>query len=332
MKRNWLIGALVLLAGGAAVSCGDDSGGSPGEDEGETRRRVAEALTEGIEFEGGRVELEPMPDTTDEDLVIEQDDAPISLEPGVASLLPFDIENDDEEDPVVATLLQFEDAEDDQHVEIELEEGVTMAEVMLDVQDDVCDTLCADSFAVKLIQALKTKGGRIGQRITRTLMLTCDEDGPDATMCESAAGDGDGDGDGDAPGDGDGDGDIDLVGSADGLSSQALQINRALCACNSLPPTCTQHRWITQLEIECVSTAIENDPTNDSANLMALVDAIPGALSGISGACDPMGIFSLLAPTADLQELPADVLACDEDMNTFYPSGGASDAGADPAP
>ena len=82
MDRKWLIGAFVMLTVGAAASCGDDSGGTAGEDEGETRRRVAEALTAGIDFEGGRVELEPMPETTDEDLVIDQDDAPIELEPG----------------------------------------------------------------------------------------------------------------------------------------------------------------------------------------------------------------------------------------------------------
>jgi hypothetical protein len=102
--------------------------------------------------------------------------------------------------------------------------------------------------------------------------------------------------------------------------------------CNDLPRTCTQHRWITQAELECVSAAIEADPANDTANLMALVDAIPGALSLISGACDHMGVFDLLAPTPDLQELPPDILACDEEMDTFYPAAGPVDAGAPPAP
>lgn len=330
MKRKWLMGAVAMLAVGAAVSCGDDSGGTPGEDEGETRRRVAEALTAGIEFEGGRVELEPMPDTTDEDLVIEQDDAPIELTPGTAELLPFDIENDDADDPVVATLLQFEDAEDDQHVEVPIEEGATMDEVMLDVASDVCDNFCADSFAVKLIQALKTKGGRIGQRITRNLLLTCAEDGKDATMCESAdPGDGDGDGDGDTTGDGDGD--TELGATANSIASASIQVNNALCQCAG-NTNCAQHRWITQAEIDCIDAAIKEDSANDTANLKALASKLRAAVGSIGSIpmCDPAQVFALAVPVADEQALPDPILECDTDMDTLYAP--STDAGVAPAP
>ena len=100
MKRVWLIGAVLAITG-FAMSCGDDGGGGSGEPS-ETRRRVAQALSDGIMFEDGTVELTDMPESTAQSLVIEQDDAPVDLEPGTATLLPFDIENPDEEDdPVV---------------------------------------------------------------------------------------------------------------------------------------------------------------------------------------------------------------------------------------
>jgi hypothetical protein len=331
MKRQWLIAAALVALAGVAISCGDDGGDAdPAEDEGATRRRVAEALTSGLDFEGGVERLEPMPDTTDEDLVIEQDSAPIDLEPGVASLLPFDIENPDEEDPVVATLLQFEDGEEDKHIEVdlELEDGATMGEVMFEVADSVCDTLCADSFAVRLIQALKTRGGRIGARVTRNLLLTCEQDGQDA-MCESAEPGGDGDGDGDTGGDGDGDGVLDTV---DDIANYSRAVNMALCDCSG-GVNCTQHRWITQAEIDCLRAAIAEDPTNDAENLRQLATALArsSTVSAISGACNAMGVFDILAPTPDLQDLPEDILACDEEMDTFFPAAGV-DAGVVPAP
>ena len=319
MKRQWLIAAALVALTGMGISCGDDGGGDPAEDDGATRRRVAEALTSGLDFEGGIEQLEPMPDTTDEDLVIEQDSAPIGLEPGVASLLPFDIENPDEEDPVVATLLQFEDGEEDEHVEVPLDlaDGATMAEVAFDVADSVCDTLCADSFAVKLIQALKTRGGRIGARVTRNLLLTCAEDGEDATMCESA----------DPGGDGDGDGVLDL---GDSLASGALRVNTALCTCAGV--NCATLRWLTSAELTCVRDALEADASNASPNFRALVSSLANAstVSAIeNGTCDPAGVFEIAVPTAAAQELPTAILDCDEDMNTFFPAAGA-DAGVAP--
>jgi len=331
MKRYWLIAALVMLTG-MAISCGDDSGASPAEDEGATRRRVAEALTAGIDFEGGIPVLEPMPETTDEDLVVEQDDAPIDLEPGVASLLPFTIENDDEEDPVVATLLQFEDGDEDEHIEVdlELEDGATMAEIMLDVDDSVCDTLCADNFAVKLIQALKTRGGRIGARITRNLLLTCPEDGEDAT-CESAE-PGDGDGDGDTGGDGDGD--VNLDGLVSDLAAASIRVSNALCTCNG-EINCAQLKWLTTAERDCVQAAIEEDSANADANFTALVRSVMSSatINSITTTmpCEVAGVLGLALPMADQQTMPDAILACDEDMNTFYPPA-ASSGDETPAP
>jgi hypothetical protein len=329
MKRYWLIAALVMLTG-MAVSCGDDSGASPEEDEGATRRRVAEALSAGIDFEGGIPVLEPMPETTDEDLVVEQDDAPIELDPGVASLLPFTIENDDEDDPVVATLLQFEDGDEDEHIEVDLElaDGETMAEVMLTVDDSVCDTLCADNFAVKLIQALKTRGGRIGARITRNLLLACPEDGEDA-MCESAD-PGDGDGDGDTGGDGD----TNLDRLVNDLANVAIDVNDALCQCNG-NVNCSSLRWLTTAERDCVQAAIEEDAANADENLAALVDSLqtPATINAITTTmpCDPAGVLGLALPMAEQQTLPDAIRACDEDMNTFYPPA-ASSGDETPAP
>jgi hypothetical protein len=332
MKRYWLIAALVMLTG-MAVSCGDDSGASPEEDEGATRRRVAEALSAGIDFEGGIPVLEPMPETTDEDLVVEQDDAPIELDPGVASLLPFTIENDDEDDPVVATLLQFEDGDEDEHVEVdlELEDGETMAEVMLTVDDSVCDTLCADNFAVKLIQALKTRGGRIGARITRTLLLACPEDGEEA-MCESAdPGDGDGDGDTGGDGDGDGDGVIDLI---DDLARASIAVRGALCECNG-NINCSSLQWLTTAERDCVRAAVEEDSANADANFRALVASVqsPATINAITAGptCEVAGVLGIALPMAEQQTLPDAILACDEDMNTFYPPA-ASSGDEEPAP
>jgi len=314
MKRQWLIAALVMLTG-MAISCGDDSG-APTDDEGETRRRVVEALTEGVDFEDGITRLEPMPDTTDEDLVVDQDDAPIALNPGLPSLLPFDIENSDEDDPVVATLLQFEDGDEDEHIEVELEEGATMAEVELNVDDSICDRLCADSFAVKLIQALKTRGGRIGARVVRNLTLNCPEDGEDA-MCESA--DPGGDGDGDTGGDGDGDGVIDLV---DDLAGVSIEVNDALCQCNN-NLNCAQLRWLTTAERDCVRAAIEADSANADANFRMLIQNLKMTTTinaiATSSTCDAAGVLAIALPMPAQQELPEDILACDEDMNTFYP-------------
>jgi hypothetical protein len=324
---------MAASAMGLAISCGDDSGGTPEEDEGATRRRVAQALTDGIDFDNGSAVLEPMPETTDEDLVIEQDDAPIALDPGTAALLPFDIENPDEDDPVVATLLQFEEAGEDEHIEVDLElaDGATMAEVMMDVADDVCDDFCADSFAVKLIQALKTRGGRIGARITRNLRLTCAEDGENA-MCESAAGDGDGP----APGDGDGDGDGDTTGGLDlrdSFRNAVTAVNDTLCECSGLPEAmCTDNHWISPAEQECVETALE-DSANATNNVRQLLVnlPLPNTLSSIRSACDPSLVFGIALPNAPQQVMPAAITDCDTDgVNTFtVPS---ADAGVAPAP
>jgi hypothetical protein len=328
MKRHWLIAALVMLTG-MAVSCGDDSGASPEEDEGATRRRVAEALSAGIDFEGGIPVLEPMPETTDEDLVVQQDDAPIELDPGQVTLLPFEIDNPEEDDPVVATLLQFEDGEEDEHVEVAIDEDTTMIE--LDVDDSVCDTLCADNFAVKLIQALKTANGRIGARITRTLLLACPEDGEDA-MCESADPGGDGDGDGDTGGDGDGDSVVDLI---DNLAMASIAVNNALCDCNG-ELNCDSLRWLTTAERDCVRAAVEGDPANADANFRALVASLrmPATISAITAGptCEVAGVLGIALPMTEQQTLPDPILACDEDMNTFYPPPASSGDEVPPAP
>lgn len=312
IRQAWLIGAALAL-GTAAGGCGDDSGGAESDDSAATRRLVAAALTAGIDFEQGTVRLAVLPETTNDDLVIEQDDEAVSLEPGTVSLLSFSVDNpDEEEDAVAAVLLQFEDDED-QHIEVTLEmlDAASSFEVPFTVDSNICNNLCNAKFDLRLLQKLKLQSGAIGRIARRTFSLDCTARGFE-DLCESADDkpDAGGDGDGDTAGDGDGDTTSGSTTLAGQFNNNVTMLNRLLCTCAGTPGTHCDTDWLNAEEQSCAFEAITADAASTNVSRLSggLATLVDGAMI-----CDPTTVFALALPDEAFREMPASLVRCAPD-------------------
>src|SRR5262245_50235577 len=93
----------------ACAACTD----SPDRERASTRENsLAEALTSGMRFDGGKLKNGRLPKADSGKVKLALDDGPLKLAPAESELMALDVENPDEDDnAVVATLMQFEDAE-----------------------------------------------------------------------------------------------------------------------------------------------------------------------------------------------------------------------------
>jgi hypothetical protein len=174
---------LGLLGTTLLIACGDDSSDDADRSSDESKA-VAEALTEGLQFERGLLRRGTIPEASAETVRLTQEDDVLRLVPGESSLMSLGVENP-EDDPVESVLLQFEDAE--QHVEVAADSGDAGVndEISLDfgVDDAICDAFCNKIFILKLIQAVKLRGGDVSRHLLRTFELDCREHGR-ANRCE----------------------------------------------------------------------------------------------------------------------------------------------------
>jgi hypothetical protein len=177
------LGTWLGLLAAFGMACGDDAEDDADTPSGESRA-VAEALTEGIQFEDGLVRDGNIPEAN-ATVMLSQDDDVLQLAPGDTSLMSLGVENPDDEDPVESVLLQF--GEDDQHVEVPADAGDagTGNQIMLmfGVDDAICDALCNKLFTIEMIQAVLLSSGDVSRHLRRTFELDCRERG-DADRCE----------------------------------------------------------------------------------------------------------------------------------------------------
>jgi hypothetical protein len=142
---------------------------------------AAEALTNSVSFEGGKLVEGLMPDP-DDDSVSLVPDAVGLVDPGDDALMAFDVQPDDSE--VEAALIQFEGTDSyflidsDSFVEAAADGGVTgRVELAFKADRDVCDKLCDTIFDVEVTQAVRLRNGDVSKHGRGTLKLDCSGDG-----------------------------------------------------------------------------------------------------------------------------------------------------------
>jgi hypothetical protein len=228
------LGNLLGLLAAFAMACGDDA-----EDESNTSsdesRAVAEALTEGIEFENGLLRNGEIPEAS-ATVMLSQDDDVLQLKPGDTSLMSLGVENPDSEDPVESVLLQF--GEDDQHVEVPVDAADAgmgnQIQLMFGIDDAICDAFCNKIFTIEMIQAVMLSSGDVSRHLRRTFELDCRERG-DADRCEDEDPEGDASvgrsGRGGSSGGGSGAGGSGTTTYGAELGAAIAPINRAACEC-----------------------------------------------------------------------------------------------------
>jgi len=290
---------LGLFALGAFAACGDDDGGdddtSPG-----SSRAVAEALTEGIQFEDGLVRRGSIPDASADTVRLSQDDDVLRLAPGASALMSLAVDNPDEDDPVESTLIQFQEADD--HVEVPAAEGdagVGTGALTLNfqVEDDICDAFCNQLFTIRMIQAVKLRSGGVSRHLLRTFELDCRQDG-DADLCED---DGEGGRDGGTSSGGNGGGGSGGSGSTSTsreLTAAVNQVNLAACGCamsGTTNPYCTDAPY-SRAEVTCLADAVTAD-----AELSASASCLEMRLESAASTCscpDTTGCYGNAIATA----------------------------------
>lgn len=190
MNRAYLIFCAGLVAMGCSSSSSDDG---PKRSE-----SVIDALVRAVKFDDGRPRQGDIAtlDPSVGSVSLVTDDSQLDIGPGVVSLLDFDVDGVDDDDAVVATLLQFDGA--DQHVRVPVEAedaGASRIENPFHVEDDVCQFLCNKIYTARLSFAVELHGGKVTRKSSIAVQLDCRDDG-DEELCQSGDGDGDGDGDG----------------------------------------------------------------------------------------------------------------------------------------
>lgn len=244
--RGWLwLSAIVLVP---SLACGGGSSKSPGK---VASGAAAQALTDGLTFEGGVVKTGGLPDASNQKVTLDPGSGALALKPSESMLMPLDITNPDEDtDPVAATLLQFGDS--NSHVEIPRKSpdgamldsgnmasanGVVHLEVKIGVGTNICKDLCLGRIQVKMLLAALLESGAVGQHAMRDVELDC-TDGGDASKCPAS-------------------------GSADTQSVVLCETGQKRCAGNGVE-TCSSGKWSAPLECTdqaCVGAACKGECT-----------------------------------------------------------------------
>jgi hypothetical protein len=319
----WLTPALALGIGIASCSDSGKQDAAPNE---KTSKAVAEALTTGAKFDGGLIKSGLIPKATADEVEISEDDPPLELSPGDSALMSLDVENPDEaDDPVMATLVQFEGSDD--HVEVAIgdaDAGVPdggagesgQVQTSFTLNDDVCETFCNKKFTIKMFQAIKLRGGGISKKIERTFKLDCTDDGdPDLCPKDDKADDGDDTGDDTTSGDDTGDDEPAATDKAsDTLTSAMAAFNRALCVdCQGKTQAyCPTAPFPKTAAVDCVAKIIDDNADNSSVKGWA--NCVAAGLAGSTGAlacrqscdvdtaCSPSAFNTAAAKCNDLPE------------------------------
>jgi hypothetical protein len=292
------LGAWVVLIGLVLAGCGDDDDDGAGSSAARTAKVVAASLTSNVVFADGVVEVGDIPATSESAVSLRQEDQVLTLAPMATQILALEVDNPDEEDdPVTATLMQFEGDDDDKkHIEVPKKsgsgtDGGAASEINIDftVGDDVCEKLCNDTFTISMIQAVKLKKGGISKHLKRTIKLDCTADGdPDLCEDEPSSGSKDGGtsgrGGSSSAGKGGSGGATAAATSAGQEFARALGIaNLALCSCPEfMTPPCAA--ILPQTAVACIQdSAIANGGTSE---VLAVINMLTADLKAAANACN----------------------------------------------
>jgi hypothetical protein len=136
------------------------------------------ALRQTVDFAGGMVEDGDLPTTTADDVTVSDENGTYTLRPGEPpDILALGADHPPD-DPVAATLLQFE-GDDGHHIEVPADGNASDSDIAIEfsVGPDACDELCNEVYTLVLIEAVRLEGGDISARNRVVIELDCREHG-----------------------------------------------------------------------------------------------------------------------------------------------------------
>ncbi len=205
-QTSWLTVVLALLGSAALTGCFGKNSKSTiaGTGTGSTTAGAALELTRAVSFAGGSLKDSLLPPASASDVTLTP--APGGpVQPGDTALLSFDVDDPRAGDPVTTSLIQFGDTS--QHFEVPVMvadagagagnggDGGTRGDASATTQTftlhytidpDVCVKLCDTTFKIKIVEAVKLKGGKISAHAFTTIDLDCTKQG-DHALCPGSS-------------------------------------------------------------------------------------------------------------------------------------------------
>ncbi len=204
-KQTSFVAQVVVLVALSAQLGGCFGGGNSGAaSSGDSNKAAALALTEAISFENGKLVpgLMPAADATGVSLFPLTSQA---VSAGDSTLLSFDLDNPDDKNGVLMSLVQFDGAS--QHFEIDskaADAGAAASGKGSDAGADdggaaggthtgyfalsykvgakVCKKLCSKTYAIGVVEAVKLADGKVSTHAKGAILLDCTKDG-DPKQC-----------------------------------------------------------------------------------------------------------------------------------------------------
>jgi hypothetical protein len=306
---------------------------------------VAEALTTGVKFKDGLVKKGGIPEADADNVkIVVQEDAPLELEPGEDALMSLAVDNPDEDDdPVEATLIQFDGSSD--HVEVAAGDSADAGtdstgelSTSFTLDDAICDNFCNQEFPLSMVEAIKRHGGSISKHVTRHFTLDCRKKG-DAGKCpkDSSSKGGGGSAGKDTStttkdsGTDTGSDTPDLP--AAGLGSAFAKFNQAHCVtCNTQKEVFCETAPFSRDTVQCVEDAVNENA--DTSGVTSWANCMAGQLTASAKTCGSVcdeiacGTSEFDTAAAKCKALPDDVQAAVDDCMVSP----TSDAGVGASP
>ena len=170
-----------------ALGCGVDT--KPGTDE--APRALIDALMAHVHIKGALLKSGDLLEPTEgaDKVKLATPDGTLRLRPRATSLMPLEVEHPDREPALQSTLMQFDGAQDHFQIPIGEPGGGAVRTLALEhefeVDEEICEGLCNQRYAAKLILSMQLEGDEISERHVIDVVLDCRERG-DAAFCEDA--------------------------------------------------------------------------------------------------------------------------------------------------
>lgn len=292
--RTWLaLSALLLWTG-----CGDDADtdGDKGSKAPDTAQ-VSEALITGVSFKSGELVKGSIPAVSAQTVMLAQDDDVVRLLPGEAALMALEVENPDEgDDPVESILLQFEESDDHIEVTRETPDGgaadPSHIEIGFDVSDAICERLCNLIYEVSMNQAVKLASGGVSRKLARVFALDCTDDG-DPKLCAEDEPKDAGTSGGSAGRGGD-TGSTGTTTAARELRSALNAANTTACMCAGTTGSSCEDARFDGAAISCIETSVQ-----ENAELVGAASCLGNRVRSVASGCScDMTCLDDVVPTA----------------------------------
>jgi len=355
---TWLV-ALAFTLG--MVGCGGGStNNASGSGAAAVSKAVAEALTNAVSIPNALLKMGALPAASADQVSVTQNDPPLSMQPGGATIMSLDVDNPDEStDPVESSLVQFSDS--DSHFEVPRDSGSGdagstkgdagtpdaqgVAHLMNDLMLDsgVCDNLCNQKFQLKMFQAVVLKSGKVSKHMTRDFELDCTNDG-DSKKCASTGSSSKGDA-GATSGSGgskDAGASTGSAGASGGVASYAMELGTAFatfdgaaCKCGTAPdkaknPVYCSTAPYTQAEVTCIQDAVTAAGGSSDTAANCTIGALKTATMACASTCTcTQAAVEAEIATSKCATIPG-VASCTGSSGSAGASGGAMDAGIAP--